>query len=429
MALKKVLADTPLTLPSNQGPVWKGPSVDGISQTLLSRYLSCAERFRVSAIDGLQVTPTFNNRLEFGNMWHAAEEAFAEHGNAPSQKNPAQPAWQRSLLDYGNELGARYPTQLMQIVHWLTVTEALFPAYITYWSKHPDTLNRTPLLQEERFAVPYKLPSGRTVLLRGKWDSVDLVGRSPKEGDVYYTAQGERKTYSKTKARTEKNLVSVNNGIWLMENKTKSTIDVQKINRQLRFDLQSMLYLVALKSRQETDMTFKSKTSAITHTLVTTPIKGVRYNVIKRSTHKTADSMMKKVGEDIRDGRAGEWFSRWNVEIDSRDLQVFKTKALDPILDNLLDDYEWWKWCYENKGKTLGRDNAKTGERAFSAGNLYDSESRRIRFPHHRRRHFIMPYIGYNPLSEGGESDLDNYLFTGSEIGLQRVDTLFPELA
>jgi hypothetical protein len=428
MALKKVLADTPLTLPSNQGPVWKGPSVDGISQTLLSRYLSCAERFRVSAIDGLQVTPTFNNRLEFGNMWHAAEEAFAEHGNAPSQKNPAQPAWQRSLLDYGNELGARYPTQLMQIVHWLTVTEALFPAYIAYWSKHPDTLNRTPLLQEERFAVPYKLPSGRTALLRGKWDSVDLVSNlAIKAGDTYYNSAGEKKVASAYYAKQMKGVGSVNDGIWLMENKTKSVIDVQKINRQLRFDLQSMLYLVALTQvieNEDPDTEVGERFQ-----FPTKNIKGVRYNVIKRSTHKTADSMMKKVNEDIRDGRAGEWFSRWNVEIDSRDLQVFKTKALDPILDNLLDDYEWWKWCYENKGKTLGRDNAKTGERAFPIGNLYDNESRRIRFPHHQRRHFIMPYIGYNPLSEGGESDLDNYLFTGSEIGLQRVDTLFPELA
>lgn len=409
MVLKKILSDTALNLPSNQGPVWKGPSVDGISQTLLSRYLSCAERFRIQTIEGLETVPTFNNRLEFGNMWHAAEEAFAEHGNAPSQKNPEQYAWQRALLDYGNELGAQYPSQLMQIVHWLTIVEALFPAYIQYWSKHPDTLNRTPILQEERFAVPYSLPSGRTVLLRGKWDSVDFVK------EVCPLCSGQPKKQRTTKKCTTCNGSGFSgSGIWLMENKTKSVIDVHKINRQLRFDLQSMLYLVALEhaiNNDDPDLSVGQR-----HQFPSRNIKGVRYNVIKRSTHKTAESMMKKVNEDIRDGRAGEWFSRWNVEINSRDLQVFKVKALDPILENLLDDYEWWAYC-----KTVAhpeRNNA-----------VYDHEHRHNRFPHHQRRHFIMPYIGYNPLSEGGESDVDNYMFTGNDMGLHRVETLFPELA
>lgn len=406
MALKKLLSDTALNLPSNQGPVWKGPSVDGISQTLLGRYLSCAERFRIQTIEGLEPIPEFNSRLEFGNIWHAAEEAFALHDNAPSQKNPDQFAWQRELFDYSNELGARYPSALMQIVHWMSMVEALFPTYIEYWSKHPDTLNRTPLLQEERFAVPYKLPSGRTVLLRGKWDSVDLVR------EVCPLCPTRKPSRITKKCVCGGSGIS-GSGIWLMENKTKSTIDVQKINRQLRFDLQSMLYLVALQSvidNEDPDLEVGERFQ-----FPTKSIKGVRYNVIKRSTHKTAESMMKKVNEDIRDGRGGEWFSRWNVEINSRDIQIFKDRALDPILENLLDDYEWWVYCIEqdNAPKTL----------------LYDNTIRHDKFPHHQRRHFITPYIGYNPLSEGGESDVDNYMFTGNEIGLHRVETLFPELA
>lgn len=414
MPLKKqILSDTPLSLPSNQGPVWKGPTVDGISQTLLGRYLTCPERFRVMVIEGLQVTPTFNNRLEFGNMWHVCEEAHANSQckvcngtrslQGVSDYGPCPVCdWNRALLDYANELGKIYPTQLMQIVHWIKVTEALFPAYIEYWSNHPDTINRTPLLQEERFAVPYSLPSGRTALLRGKWDSVDLV--------------------KEMKARTKADhAVSNNDGIWLMENKTKSVIDVQKINRQLRFDLQVMLYLVALYSHQKaTGIHSELQDSKRGGFVWDYLIKGVRYNVIRRSSHKTADSMMKKVSEDIKAHRAGEWFSRWNVEIDTRDIQVFKDRCLDPILDNLLDDYEWWAHC--RKYRTTGYD----GE---GRPNVYDTSDRHKVFSHHRRRHFIMPYIGYNPLSEGGESDVDNYVFTGNEIGLQRVENLFPELA
>lgn len=420
MVLKKTtLPDSPLLLPSNQEPVWKGPTIDGISQTLLSRYLSCPERFRIQTIEGLETIPEFNSRLEFGNMWHAAEEAFAEHGNALSQRDPSKPVWYRTVMDYGNELGARYPAQLTQIVHWLTMVEALFPVYIKYWSKHPDTLNRTPLLQEERFAVPYRLPSGRTVLLRGKWDSVDLVK------DVCPLCSGRKTT---KKCSTCKDTGFTGSSIWLMENKTKSIIDVRKINRQLRFDLQSMLYLVALQHAIDNDN--PDLEVGQRHQFPSRNIKGVRYNVIKRSTHKTAESMMKKVNEDIRDGRAGEWFSRWNVEINSRDLQVFKVKALDPILENLLDDYEWWAYCKQQNvvSKQMGTPLISPGDEGGKV-SVYNHEHRHNRFPHHQRRHFIMPYIGYNPLSEGGESDVDNYMFTGNDMGLHRVETLFPELA
>ena len=34
----------------------------------------------------------------------------------------------------------------------------------------------------------------------------------------------------------------------------------------------------------------------------------------------------------------------------------------------------------------------------------------------------------YNVLDEGGSSDLDAYLESGSEAGLQRIENLFPEL-
>ena len=31
----------------NTGPAWKGPEVDGITQSLLSKFLVCRERFRI----------------------------------------------------------------------------------------------------------------------------------------------------------------------------------------------------------------------------------------------------------------------------------------------------------------------------------------------------------------------------------------------
>jgi hypothetical protein len=42
--------------------------------------------------------------------------------------------------------------------------------------------------------------------------------------------------------------------------------------------------------------------------------------------------------------------------------------------------------------------------------------------------HWRHPFGVYDALNEGGSSDLDEYLETGSTVGLERASTLFPEL-
>ena len=41
---------------------WKGPEVAGVSQSLLSRYLTCKERFRIKTIEGLKPVQQFFHR-------------------------------------------------------------------------------------------------------------------------------------------------------------------------------------------------------------------------------------------------------------------------------------------------------------------------------------------------------------------------------
>ena len=67
--------------------------------------------------------------------------------------------------------------------------------------------------------------------MRGKWDSVDYIGKR----------------------------------VYLQENKTKGDIDEQAIRHNLHFDLQTMLYMTALTEELEPQK-----------------IAGVRYNVIRR---------------------------------------------------------------------------------------------------------------------------------------------------
>lgn len=389
-----------LTMPKNREPVWKGPEEDGITQSLLSRFLVCRERFRLLMVEGLKPAEGFNQRLEYGNMWHMCEEVFAASGN-PIVSNPvADPPWLRALKKMTKELQLKYRNQQEQVVHWYNVCKTQFPIYIQYWKKHKDVMQRTPLLSEYSFAIPYTLPSGRVVKLRGKFDSVDIVGKG------------------KTAA------------IWLQENKTKGDVNEIQLKRQLTFDLQTMLYLVALnRFTVLRDGDNSTKISGPNHEWFNSegmsrklpprglpvPIVGVRYNVIKRPLSGGAGTIRKHQptksnprGESdeefysrlggIIEEKADEFFMRWNVEISQEDIETFKTQCLNPHLESLCD---WWEWI------------EKDPYNPWREGNVV---------------HYRTPFGMFNPMLEGNVSDLDHYLATGDETGLQRTENLFPEL-
>jgi hypothetical protein len=352
-------------------PVWGGPEKDGITFSLLSRFLVDRERFRLLVVEGLKPVDRFNAKMEFGNMWHLCEEAFAAGGNPILHSMAsAKPPWHQALLAYTRELMKRYMSDKAQIEHWYNIIIVMFPRYMEFWKRNPDVKARTPLLQEEPFNVAYTLPSGRTVRLRGKWDAVDLIGKGKAAG------------------------------IWNQENKSKSSIDQEKLTRQLSYDLQTMMYLIALTESDVIREKFPGQGRN------PYPIKGVRYNVIRRPAHKSTESLIKKMDEDFGNNRAGEWFARWDVAVSQADINRFKHRTLDPILEQLCD---WWKWIQMEPENPFRLDSG-----------IFDDGGTAMHWQH--------PFGVYNVLDEGGASDLDYYLLTGSEVGLQRTDDLFPEL-
>ena len=145
-------------------PLWKGPDVDGITNSLLSKFLVDRERFRLYVVEGLKEPEAFSHKLEYGNMVHCCEEATA--GNKP---------WSPALIAFAKGLVKRFPEQGKEIDKWYNVCKIQYPIYIKHWKANPDVKQRIPLFQEKVFDVPYKLPSGRTVILKGKFDSVDRI--------------------------------------------------------------------------------------------------------------------------------------------------------------------------------------------------------------------------------------------------------------
>ncbi len=349
----------------NSNPLWQGPCgegpLGGITQSMLVRFLSCRERFRLKYVLGLEPYEKWNKSIGYGNMWHVCEEAHA-----------ANKLWVKPLLEHCLQQTSKYPMQVAEIEKWYNVCQVQFPEYIEYWAAHPDVQNRTPLMQEQVFDVPYTLLSGRTVRLRGKFDSVDLI----------------------------------DGGLYLQENKTKGDIHKMQVERQLKFDLQTMMYIVALI---DSDLE-----SVPAH-----PVKGVRYNVVRRplsggvgsikphaakSTKKkltpaeTDEEFYERLRRDYIAADPCHWFFRVRSEVSSHDVQVFRETCLDPLLETVCSWYEAVVNYPDYGGWRSSKMNYRT------------------------------PFGVYSALEEGGATEYDSYLESGSEAGLRRVEELFTEL-
>ncbi len=377
-------------------PVWQGPEGTGpnggITFSLLSKWLVCKERCRILMVEGLKPTEKWNHKIEFGNMFHLCDEVFtktwAEQSSKrePTRTEDAISSALNALWEYAETLVTKYPYSQEDIDKWFNVARVLFPEYVKYWKTHKDMVDRVPLLQEEVFDVPYRLPSGRTVRLRGKWDGIDLVGRG-------------------------KDQVLV-----LHESKTKGDIDAENIQRTLTFDCQTMLYLVALQEWKRTPPKNRPP-HAPRQEEKYHPIEGVRYNVVRRPLSGGKGTIVQKKGSKnvpaetksefydrlaqyIKD-EPESYFMRWDTPVTTDDIERFKERFLDPCLEMLC---LWWD-------KITGRPWTQMQEDAI-----------------HNALHWQTPFGVPNNLMDGGWSEYDQYITSGSEIGLRRVDSLFPEL-
>ncbi len=340
--------------PKPRPPVWAGPedagNQGGITFSLLSRFLTCRERFKAKVIDGWKPVEGFNHRIEYGHLFHVAEEAHYA----------GQP-WGNALLTYRDRLSAKYPLAAEQVHHWWRVASVQMLEYVRYWQQHDATFGQS-VGQEYQFRVPYKLPSGRTVYLRGK---VDGLFRKP----------------------------------WtIRETKTKGEVDLLALQRQMTFDLQTMLYAIAVSTEYKvTDGPIK-----VVYNLVTRPLSGGKNSIKRKEVNKTnrraetADEFYGRLQGVIREDPT-HFFNRLEVNVQQPHLKTFRSKCLDPILENVCCWYE----------------SVTTG----AVGNVRAD-----------CMNWIHPFGVRNMLDEGGHTDLDEYVFSGSTVGLERVTELFEEL-
>lgn len=349
--------------------LWKGPVVDGVSQSMICRFLVCRERFRIAYVEGLQPFPTLSKPLEYGNMWHICEEYFALGQD-----------WSKPLTEYTKDLHKKFPSQPDEVSRLERICRTQFPVYVNWWKKNSPVVPKTAILSEYVFTEMHTLPDGREVKLRGKFDRVD----SGSTGEF-----------------------------WLRENKTKSEIDDVKIQRQLKFDLQTMMYLTALmKMRKSGKAPFdkkKLRLGGVEYNVVRRPLSGGKHSIVQKKPTKkmpkgeSTEAFYSRLGGLIKDNPE-DFFARWDVGVTENEVYRFQCEFLNPVLTQILD---WWE------ALNLG-DPMNPWEYNGGLGN---------------RHHYRTPYGLYNVLLEGGSTDLDEYIETGNRVGLTSVPMLFPELA
>lgn len=345
-------------------PLWKGPYEDGITFSLLSRFLVCRHRFWLRTVCGVTEDMGFNHALEYGSMWHTLEECHSGGGSLTECK--------RKLWDYCESLSLKYNTikELEDINKWGAVCETQFPIYIDCYKHDSTNIGRQPLLEEVAFKVPYTLPSGRTLLLRGKFDCVFRLG----------------------------------NGIWLQENKTKGQIDVEGIEKTVDRNLQTMLYLIALNSDLGNHINLKPKDQ----------LSGTLYNVVRRpladkfairqKVKESDKDFYKRLGASIRK-KMDYFFVRRRVTVTSQMIESFKLHTFNSILEQLCD---WWDSIVSHEF------------------NPWSIPLKEISIPN--PYHWQAPWGIYDNLAIGFRGDYFDFLSRGDSTGLQHINNLYPEL-
>jgi len=353
---------------------------DGITQSMMSKFIICRHRFWIRYILGLSDMGDFNHKIEYGSMFHAAFEAFAEAKQKRLSFEASVNKGIAGIKNYCKSLRQQFPTA--NIRFWETLCIAQFKMYSEHWKKSDSS--RKYIFQEEVFNVPTELPSGRVVPIRGKYD----------EGFVETIIQKTRPTLLKET---------------LQENKIKGDVDQEGISTSLMLDLQTMTYLhSAQKSKRMKDG------RRILYNVVMRPLGG-KWGGLRQKKSETEKQFLQRVIDGIEENPEKN-FHRWVVELNKDELDEFRNVFLHPFLEQLAD---WWDSIKNNP-----LDPWFTYDRPVKAGENW------TKVPRSRNKfHFLRPFGVWDSLALGTRGDYFQFLVSGGKnrVGL-KFTPLFSEL-
>lgn len=285
-------------------PVWDF-NRDGITYSLLSRFMVCPERFRLATVEGWSETG-ISAGLEFGSAFHHCLE------NLDRDPSTVVSKYTTERLAKGKFFGA----QRDEFEVLMAMVVGMVHAYKVKW--RGEDFVRTPVLKEAVWDIQYPLPMPEEI----RFQSSD-VETLPKE--VAIGLPGIR--YVRLRGRFDEVFRSQSSGkLWLMETKTKTDIDHDGISRTLSQDLQTMLYVTALQHQFQEE------------------VEGVVYNVIRRPSLKFTDKdgTLPNFQERIRTTaleQSEKYFYRWNHTFMEGEVAKWQQQCLNPLLTQVA---LWW---------------------------------------------------------------------------------------
>ena len=284
--------------------VFYDPERDGVSQTLLGKWLACRQLARYD-LQGW--TPkTVSLSLTNGTIGHAILQHVYE-GQRKKELGvvPSKEQFTRIIKLVEKIWLAENPrptkNMLQDLEFALLNAEVVMPIYFDYWKEDFKKMVWEKL--EGEFKIPYQTKDGRKTFIRGKMDGVFK-----------------------------------RNGLWLFESKFKGMINEGDILDTLSIDLQVMLYLWALGKG------YKLAPS------------GVLYNVVRRpglklGASETLPALGKRIVKDIQK-RPEFYFFRFEVATDKDDIAKWSAE-FEQMLTDFLD---WWQGKaghYKNTGSCI----------------------------------------------------------------------------
>jgi hypothetical protein len=131
--------------------LWKGPYIDGVTQSMIGKFVQCPYRFYLYAILGLAEDKPLNENLIWGDCYHKGLETLIKTKNL-------QQAMADTLL-YRQDKYPQAPS-----TYDVSLTRMLLRFSLNTYGGEWET--------EVTFRHSYKLPSGRTIVIRGKKDAI-----------------------------------------------------------------------------------------------------------------------------------------------------------------------------------------------------------------------------------------------------------------
>jgi hypothetical protein len=271
---------------------------DGISQTLLAKFIGCRERFRLYAVEGAR-EPHSKNNMDFGSYFHELLETHAKYPDLDAEAIIAKVKRKKRVYSTLSDLDVK-------------VADVVFDWYL--WNF--EECNYRYIHQEDVFKVPYTPLGQRKLFLRGRFD--EIIERP-------------------------------DGTIWIQENKTKERIDRDHIIASIPHNLQTMMYAVAAQIK------YKKRVSGIVYNVIRKPkfkpsktaMSEEELAAYKLANPKSKAKQRDETEEEFLDRIASlieenpsHFYFRAEYPLSQERLDHWRRHTFDPLLTSVI---QWWE--------------------------------------------------------------------------------------